>query len=105
MPGVLHFRQTSSVGVSFSLMSLAYFVKLGQVVLELVVELVQRIGPLELAFLDLVQLFFHPRGVGFVEEIVKPAFDQNIVDGLAQRGRMKAAFASSRRTRDPESSS
>ena len=50
-PGVSHFRQTSSVGVSFSLIVFVYFSNCARSSLELVVELVQRVGPLELCLL------------------------------------------------------
>src|SRR6185437_4303552 len=66
--------------------------KLLQVSLKLVVELAQRFGPTDLPFLDFVKLFFHARGVSLIEEIVEAAVDQKIVDGLAERGRMKASL-------------
>ena len=52
----------------------------------------KRIRPLQLSFFDLIKLLLHPRGVGFVEEIVEAALNQNIIHRLAERGRMKAAF-------------
>ncbi len=73
--------------------------------LKLVIELMQRVGPLELAFLDLIQLFFHARRVSLIEEIVKAAFDQQVVDSLAQAGRMKTSFQLLDVLTRPESSS
>src|SRR6185369_10097517 len=61
--------------------------KLFQVTFKLVVELSQRLGPTDLPFLDLVELFLHARGVALVEEIVEPTVNQQIVDGLAERSR------------------
>src|SRR5262249_13045485 len=66
--------------------------KLFQVAFKLVVELAQRLGPTDLPFLDLVELFFHTRRVALVEEIVEAAVDQEIVDGLAECGGMKTSL-------------
>src|SRR5262249_36579920 len=66
--------------------------KLFQIAFKLFVKLAQRLGPLEFSVFDLVELFFHPSGVSLVEEIVETAFDQKIVNGLAECRRMKTAL-------------
>jgi len=60
MPAVPHFKQTSS-SVSKCLFFLWRTFENFEIERKFIVELVQGIGPFQLAFLDLVQLLFHSR--------------------------------------------
>src|SRR5205085_7880768 len=52
--------QTNFFSRSFLLLDVfGVLLKLRQIVLEFVIEFVQRVGPLELAFFDFIQLVFH----------------------------------------------
>ena len=56
---------------------------------ELAVELRERLAPVELPFLDLVELLFHPRRVLGLEEVVE-ALAHEVHDDAAERRRREA---------------
>ena len=58
---------------------------------ELDVELLQRVGPVQLPFLHLVQLLFHARRVGDVEDVAE-VLHQQVAHHHAEFGGMEAAL-------------
>ena len=76
--GLPHFSQIRSVGFSIRLMSVMLRFGVLQVLRELLVELGHGLAPLELAFLDLVELLFHARRVGDVEDSSKLSTSRSV---------------------------
>src|SRR5579862_298831 len=62
-----------------------------QVFLELFVEPIQRVGPGHFAVFDLVQLFFHARGIGEIENVAE-VFYQQVADHHAELGGIKTSL-------------
>ncbi len=52
-------------------------------------ELFYSFAPVELAFLDFVELFFQPRGKGHVKNVLETLYQQN-ADAFAQHGRRRS---------------
>ena len=62
-----------------------------QIILEAVVEVLDRLLPGQLALLDFVEFYFHARSEADVEDVLE-AFHQQLADLLAEHGRGEAAL-------------
>src|SRR5690606_9099206 len=76
---------TNLVGRNRRLFLVLYgFRRRREVFRKAVIEFVQGLSPIKVSVLDLVEVFFHPRRVCRVKDIIE-TLDQKIVNGRAER--------------------